>query len=383
MKRFLNNFRWYRASTYEFHSHSVIRPSEGASVAEGYDPWRRHEQCVGSDEETPYVTLMDIARRVKVRGGMASIDSDTMEKAVSWINTNGLLGVMLHEVQYFCLSPQEGSALLSDPLTSAATYWRQGPFWLPSSADPSLDMPAVALRQTLEGSSKEVSITKALGPYFPSVPDEERDTYQYPYPGSQEFWTQYSEPIGVFFAASIRFTETITTLLEVRGDRHLLEKAGVIAPFVVEPKKTLYETWPVTVDLGGISFDFDPEKAKAEMADERRYDYIHEAFRSLEALLAGAGMYLSVDDQGEYMPSWRGPSLLSCLTAIALDDALLGSAKVAHCASSDCNRIYRKTKPTALYCSDRCRKREEMRKYRARVKKAKKLKKGARSKKRG
>lgn len=361
----INKVRWFRRSGCNFDELVQCFRPDLESALEGYEPWVAYEEAIAGNEEPAYVALMEIGRSIDVSSGKMAITGELLEQARAWIATNGFLGVLQHVSTFAQLAPLNGA----DGDAVATRYVRHGATWSERNGKVGVSVPPVVMLHQRD-TQDLCPIGEAWGPFFPDVSEQERECYQYPFPESSSFWKSYCEPFGEFFTLAYLLYDSVTTLAQLKGQRKLFLDAGLLEPIEVAPEKTLLGelrfNFPLSLDL----LEEPPTEEKQKIDEqERNYGYIYDAFDSLNWLLGGTLQSIGVDDTGEYIPRWRGPSLISHLALMAVEDTLLGSAKVARCESSDCSRIYRKTKPTARYCSARCQKREQMRKYRADKKK--------------
>jgi len=145
--------------------------------------------------------------------------------------------------------------------------------------------------------------------YFPTVPTQQAQTYPYPQPLSEDFWQLYAEPVPLFVTHALRLK---TALL------------------------LLAEKMPHTI-AGGLDI--------------------------LQGLLNSISPTLELCKDGSLRQRWVAPSLLASYTMMALQD-LSADRSILEC--ENCKKLFTSTKYQARYCSDKCRRTAQKRRYRAR-----------------
>ena len=166
-----------------------------------------------------------------------------------------------------------------------------------------------------------MSIGDALGPYFPGVPRDVADTYNYAAPCLDRFWIEYGESLSEFHDCIYHFKRAVWVLS--RGP--------------------------------GI----------ASANDDIRF-LVREAQESLSALASRTQQVLSVGDDGSLQHKWVSTSLLSTLATMAMND--LAEGKVRRCEARGCKKAFASSASHAKFCSKRCQQREMKGRYRARKK---------------
>jgi hypothetical protein len=156
------------------------------------------------------------------------------------------------------------------------------------------------------------SLSETWANYFPYASKEEAETYFYPLPYSYGFWHRYAESVDAFLAGALFLRDA----------------------------------------LAGIN----------DQADEgKRYRGI----QMLNQLVSNASMVLDQSEDGTLQQEWLFPSLLSCFAVMALQD-LTQQRRVLSC--DNCNRPFVTEAYQARYCSDKCRRTAQKRRYRKRLK---------------
>ena len=361
--------RWVRFSKYEITEDSLmIRPADGAEL-EDYDPWQEYLDALEDERLTPYADLLDIANDIRTDGRGATVDGNNLRRILGWCSENGLLGSLHRDTSYVRLAATEKqNDLDGEPYLSHTTYWHEGGSWTSGTIDVEKESlePTVMVRAS--PGVKEVSLSKGWGMYFWSVPEEKKQTYQYPFPETKAFWRQYSEPLAMFVAQIKHLEEAVKTLALVRGDRRVFEELGFgTRPTNDEAHSLLPDSFP-TLELDFSHYDSSDESAGS--VETKKYEFVLSAMDSFNGLLDGTKVLLSATGNGEYKSQLNTPSLLSTLAASCMEDLLFGTTRLVRCASGSCGNIVFTKKPNQTFCSERCRKREEMRRYRAKKKKS-------------
>lgn len=338
-----------------------IRPARGAEMILS-SPWYREP----GQKKPPYETLvnLDLVRDPEKTDQVALLD---------WISRHGVLGVLPHETLAATLWPRwrrivppsttlaarESRADGRRPLVpSVTTYYRDGgrfhsqrrPFNQTGKIaavvqrdgranlesepvnDPMVKVelraqgwsePEVVRLPLVSGQLIAERLGDAWGRYFlrPGVRANDRETWHYPQPLTADFWDAYVEPLGEFLAAARMLRRALE---ELTATPHGYEQAGG---------------------------------------------------KTLSRLLAPMGLDLVLGADG-LRESWRGPSLLSMLAAMAALDTM--RARVRMCR---CGNVVTNEDPRVEYCSPKCRWKYHQRDYRARLR-AKKRPRGKSAKRR-
>ena len=330
---------WVRFDHYVVERH-VIRPAPGA-VLQPYDPWAEFRRArEDGSVPRPYESLANLCHSLawvwdeEWRKGLAP---EGEAAVLRWCSEYGLLGVLCHKVLSIDLHPlweADGARVnvLVNTYSRAAGEWERIPYSFyvdrellptPSSAfapiqdSSGLPRAKAIVRSWLGTSVEPLPLAKGLWPFFPGVPAEEAERYEYPLPLTVPFWEQYGEPVHEF----------------VQGAA-LLDSA-----------------------LGHLSKASEPERTS---------DY-EAAVRILDALVAGVGPTVALDQEhGRLRQVWRCDSLISSLAMMALQDMTEGR-RLLECEI--CGKLFVTDAYQARYCSARCRFTAQKRAYRAKLKK--------------
>jgi hypothetical protein len=291
-------------------------------------------------DRAPHISLMELARLLP----RILTDRDTAAMA-DWCTRHGLLGILLHRVHSVVLAP----AWHTDTQGHWAGRGRRPTFQWPgvrryvrsptgwtASMRSTLRVGRVhktpdkvlqsqgkprALLHDLHGDNwTEELLSKTWAHFFPDVPGDQRDVYNYPVPLSREFWEQYAEPVEEFAQAAATFAEAL-------------------APLAGPP------IW--------LSHNISSEQRERLRDGQKR----------LNALLLPVYTILTVDSDGVPRERWQSHSLLATCALMARQD-LLERRRIINCRS--CGRVFVTNAHQARYCSQTCRNRDSQRAWRAR-----------------
>ena len=240
---------WWRFDRYELHR-GAIRPAAGATL-ELYDPWAAYTEARSgwgsAGGKAPYELLLDLAwstrLRPTTRGEPLQLEPDSEQALLAWCAAHGLLGLLPHEAEVAYLAPrwapveefeQAGIALVVTRLMYQWGYtgWQVGldAWWqtqnqalqeapkqegevVPRQFQPDYwGLPSVLRRALGDASWLTLPIERAWGPFFPTLPEQERREYFYPVPLSDAFWLGYAEPVSAFLETATLFAETLQNL---------------------------------------------------------------------------------------------------------------------------------------------------------------------------
>ena len=157
--------------------------------------------------------------------------------------------------------------------------------------------------------------------YFPTIAPSKIERYRYQHPLSEEFCRIYGEPIERIREVARLFKRTMAFYYENVGTKH----------------ENPYATPRTTFDL--------------------------------ERLLA-VGPTIVFDPQGELALRWQARSLLGSLAMMAVLDLMTKGQRLVACTR--CGTLFMGRHSATAYCSKRCRKAAEMKRYRAAVRERRK-----------
>lgn len=326
----------------------VLTPADGARPKQ-YEPWKSYEWARRGRKErpAPYDDLLQLlpalhyepAQDGSLRddeGVPVSLTSDSRDRLLDWCQQHGLLGVLPHRARLITLAPcwLPGAAEHVDEAGNAHTYgtlaphqnmlvltsagWRgvgwtgpvsdsphalPGDLVAPDEVPTGWSSPSVVIEDWL-GMPKQANLRNEVWRFFPAVPQDAAETYQYPLPPSERFWREYGEPLDDFLRAALRFRRAVELLQHTKTRTQGL----MLLHLLVGP-----------VRLG--------------------LDYV----------------------AAEYQLRWRCPSLLASFAMMLIQD-LAQQRRVRQCKA--CGRVFVADAYQAVYCSLTCRYREHKRSYR-------------------
>lgn len=304
--------RWWKFDAYEV-DEDYIRPASGARIS-SYDPWALRDR-------RSYLELANLATTPE--------DPEPDYAAITrWCDTYGPLGLLLQRTHVVRLAARWSEPDLSSARGGQQTiHSRVGGRWesdesvlvgltVPRQAltggehDPRDDSAGEAVIEDIWGSRpRPEPLSLTWGRYFPSIPRDERDTYQYPLPGSRDFWNLYAEPTEQFLVGAAVLDEALAA------------------------SSTEASSW------------------------------------SLERLnaLASTARLSAIEEDGGLVQRWVAPSLIGTMGLMALLD-LTGGVVPSTCSAEGCANYFIAERPWAEFCSARCRHREQKRRQRAKKK---------------
>ena len=356
--------KWWRYDKYEVRD-GYIRPAQDARL-EVYDPWADNQ---GTNSHTqhrapPYQPLLELAEGIKFRPGLSNElftpSSDTEEQLLSWCSKFGLLGVLPHRVHSVILAPRwirfdmrTFSGFAGDKTAPSGPicpqylrYFRTNTGWdstrhftfrgspfdglngseheghpVSSKHIPDdIPRPGVVIQNLHDQKINEEPLGATWAKFFPDIPSEEQDAYQYSPPLSDDFWRLYAEPVEAFFEGAVALRDAVR-------------------------------------DLGQF-------KPAANIAD----DDVQSMFRGraiLHALLAPVSPVLIPLKDGTFRQEWAALSLLASLALMVFQD-ITGRRRLLRCTI--CGRMFLSDAYQARYCSTKCRHTAQKRRHRARNK---------------
>ncbi len=341
---------WFRFQRYEL-SQGYLRPAKGAALEE-YDPWAEYTEQVWNrelvEERPPNLTFLEIGARARQLGAQAYLSppDNFIKQICEWCSHWGLLGLLPHQVDRVELA-YEGSepknlSFLPQRTVHIRTDWgwdTQKICILPNERGRTETK--VHLRR-LDTGWREMEPIQGTIPngqepewcqYFPSIPEAERATYEYPVPMSKVFWGLYQEPL-------VRF---VRVARELSGIVESLSTLRPVKPQMKQRVTSAHVSHPVTMS----SFHRDQVTANQ---------------RDLQHFLACVRPTTVMTDVGDYEFRWLSSSLLGSLALMCLLD--LTNTRIGRCEKQGCGRFFRSNRSEAKYCSSKCKAAEKQRRYR-------------------
>lgn len=361
---------WWRFDAYELRR-GYLRPKPGAQLHQ-YDPWAEYRQAIGEGGQQrsrgsnrewliPYEELLNLTRELTVKiakpSGYPRLDRADEERLLAWLAEHGLLGILPGRaetvttalrwgkgqsatcaqywkaahgwcaVNMMLFAPDDGRVLTPRTVGAVVTpRHRRAMGWPEPGVGIYCDSPhSTWTEDDVHESATEVAfkgggyatvpvhhlrfepLARTWARFFPDVRRRESETYDYPEPGGERFWEMYAEPLLEFMA----------------------EAAA----------------------LGRVLEELASEQLPAR------------GLRMLEELVRPVVPSLERTQNGSLRQKWVCPSLLTSFAMMALLDQAEGR-RLLRC---DCGRLFVPLSPKAEYCSERCRARVQMRRYRQRL----------------
>ncbi len=342
--------QWWRFSRYETRTvhgrdrGSYIVPAAGAKLSQ-YDPWRLWSQARNSrgreQVAPPYQTLLDLTARLRIGRSrtqkLSQIHSRQWEhlgwenlaeqltpesraEIAAWCAKFGLLGLLPHRLSQISL---EGPRFRQEEVFFQTQYVRTASGWRESQFPAKSGEAGPAGAQFYDGEILRRESLQSIAKFFPSVPapdlSDEWRTHRYPRPLTEEFWTEYAEPVALFLSAA-----------------HRLRKL-----------------------IDGVSIK---KKPRLRSSEERR---LIEAIIHVDGLMAPVGFRCKFEQGIGLRPQITAGSLLSCFAAMILQDAVGGESKRCPvCGEPFMAFAYQQT-----YCTPTCRRTAQQRAYRENLRK--------------
>ncbi len=313
-----------------------------------------------------------IAANLNARPDPLQLEPEMEAKVTAWCARHGLLGLLPHRTQSIELAPRwEGlcgsevdAEMFQSPhscteemgepqtlplipatrrYTRTAQGWRQNCEYPSDGSSPDVqcrrhgelvtedDCPAyrppfTMVRGLFNSEWSREPVYRTWGPFFPTVPRSEADTYPYPLPLSESFWRLYQERIDWFLEAATLLRDSVFKLSDWRN------------------------------------------AAQRETANTEAVEIMKRAARGMRAdvlnsMIAESTTIVTAGEDGSVMQRWRAHSLLGCLAMMAVQD-LTERQRIFRCVV--CGKPCVTSAYQAEYCSDRCRHTAQKRRYRAR-----------------
>jgi hypothetical protein len=327
--------QWRKFTTYEVRG-GFIRPAQGA-ILEDCDPWDEYEQCRVKSKalEAPYWSLIKLIDGISLSSdpGMKLSEKNEIQ-IVEWCNKHGLLGLLLQNtlmaVQRARWEPNRFSDGQIPLVPTTHTLIRINGGWTSEwdavedgrvevrlakknhvVADeyfPTVLQTPGVLEQALGSNRLRWStFSDSWGLFFPDVPSNKRESFQYPTPLSDAFWHSYAEPVRGFWTAAAMFRDMVKSFA-----------------------------------IGEPISSANPNLIKA-----------FEAQQVLHALLGPVAPTLTLDENGLFRPEWSCASLLASFSMMFYRDLTEFGKRIVSCRR--CKSIFVTSAWQALYCSERCR----------------------------
>ncbi len=348
--------RWARFDRYVVDG-GYIRPAPDARF-ERFDPWARYEETRrrSGARVPPYGDLLSLVQELDPvprsgPGPLQTLSPEQSERVVEWCCNNGLLGVLPQRAQMVTLAPRWGRlpdhdlalAPWQEELFRTNRGWvrvgkwgrraqgtsggghreREGPGVKVGQVVSPPQIPrrwpasSVLLQDLHTGAWDREPLSRTWARFFPALSRLDAEVHPYPLPGTEDFWRLYGEPVREFIAAA-----------------ELLRRA---------------------VDALG----------PGQSSGGRRNHEVRAAMDPLNLLLGPISPAAVWSDRRPLHQEWHAPSLLSHFALMAFLD-LTEQRAPRTCAT--CGMLFVTTAYQGTYCSDKCRRTTQKRRYRARKK---------------
>ena len=345
----LNVGLWVRFNRYDVQD-GIIRPAPGATL-ERYDPWSEVERSAAGARTPPYGALLGLMQSTRFEpvegpGRLITLAPDSETRLTDWCAQHGLLGVLLHRAQTVTLAPRwrilEGTEDALIPAQQQLVRTNQG--WMRTERQHSRPgeqftdrvigglvaprhqaprhwpEPSALVQDLRMGAWTTEALSPTWARFFPHVPDEEREIYPYPLPGTDAFWEIYREPVLDFYAAATFLLGAIRTLAGL--------PSGAAVPSEQAPETQL-------------------------------------AIDGLNRFLGPVGPAAVLGANRQLRQQWSTSSLLGAYAMMALMDTT-EARRPRLC--DNCGALFVSKAYQARYCSETCRHTFQKRRYRRRMK---------------
>jgi len=210
------------------------------SALEDYAPWKGYEtpKRRSVSLELPHTRLIRLGTECRER----RLDDGKLRVAATSFGAEcGLLGLALQETLQVSLWPvwQAFSSKTPALVPTQRRYFRSGAAWsaardrgvVTGKKTPGLRGAPVprdlwppgwsvhAITVGHEGEPAVRPIVESWGRFFPYVPPNDAETFQYPLPFTADFWKQYAEPLEDVVKVASRFRDAADALQKAQTDR--------------------------------------------------------------------------------------------------------------------------------------------------------------------
>jgi hypothetical protein len=225
---------WWRFERYEIRGEHIC-PAPRAKLIR-YDPWEKYHQARAGRRglRAPHEDLIRVAETLTFRRqGEALVyapAAESEERILSWCNEYGMLGILPQELVALTLQPRSQDFPKVGQAMVQHRYFRDSGGWRTSTRDHSkrfkvrFDEPGALIASRTGGGElryqQEGLDGLELSAFFPSLSSDDRASFLYPEPLSEQFWKLYAEPTGRIMSAALGF-RTIADDFELKGDAHL------------------------------------------------------------------------------------------------------------------------------------------------------------------
>jgi hypothetical protein len=243
---------------------------------------------------------------------------ESEEGLLRWCQQFGLLGVLLQRVETVVFAPRPAphanprrSGASQDRLYRTPMGWQLAGRTTSGAAisDDGWAEPGVMLHGLSSFELSREPITQTWSRFFPTIDRRRRETYPYPPPGDEAFFSIYAEPVEEFIRAAGEFVGALDVIGRCKAENK--PDFGALRPFA-----------SAVHTLNGFA------------ATSRRLSW-------------------PMPD-GTLRQLWIAPTLLATMATLALHD-LEGGQEIRRCENHTCAKLYVSAAYQSRYCSKRCR----------------------------
>ena len=298
---------WWRWERYELQD-GYIRPAKGQNTLIHYNPWEewREGRAGGQAGDSPYLSLVALIEQARPPA------PEGEQKLLEWCTSYGLLGTLLLQTHRAALQPIPVDSDTPEADIRQTRYYKAPHGWgetkVPIIRPDDVASVGAMIRPVGTREWFEEPFAKTWSLFFPNVAEEERETFQYPRPFTEEFWQQYAEPEDEFY-------KNATALYRALGQ-----------------------------------------------LDDKEGDGTRQPEALLNSLVSGVNPVMRRQEDGTFRQYWASLSLIESLSMMAFLDRTESRFQVRCdvCATQFLTRI-----PTQRYCSGKCRWAAQKRRQRA------------------
>lgn len=366
--------QWFKHSSYEVvpavesdqpHTNPAevgpwIAPTAHAEL-ETTKPWRAYEEGadVGApkakrrNETASHLALIGLGRwsvenEAVLRASVEGVSDDACQRALSFVETHGPLGILLHERDEWRLPGWRTS------------FRRDGPLWFRTSR---ATVDEGQCRSQWRSDQPDLTARDWVGSHFPHGVPAERDEI-----GGNEWLWHYAESVYQI----LEYAETAYTSMSTLNDATLVHDAAMVARYENLRRSTaamLTKKETVAAEKRHLT-----ENLKLSEADITRLAReLRDVRRSTETLNQltrdGEERLVFNETAGKLERRWAHGSLLSAAGYMIVLD-VSRSASVRPCEFAGCINQFAAKTPRQRYCSDQCQNAATRRRQRARAKEA-------------
>lgn len=371
----INRGTWWRFSRYQLKD-GYIRPVKGAKLEE-YDPWQAYRESWEFDpamdtlprwanrrkQDSPYQSLLNLINTLSFKVGTGTnrflLTTEGEKSLLEWCAQNGLLGILPQRVQMVTLAPRwtNGDELYPPPPTNV---YRTIIRYIRDNTERSTRGWAIGM--DISNPTPDLSLWGQLvsEEYQPSTgmrPGVLLHSAELYYPHGIEKAKQSAQPI----MASSMAGEISTSAW--KEEPLSLTWARFFPDVPKEERETYMYPAPLTEHFWEIYAEHIEDFVTGALT---LYEGVVNRFEEeINSLIAPVSMVIRESPEDTFSQEWVSPSLLASFAVMAAQD-LTQHRRLQNC--ENCNKLFVTESYQARYCSDRCRRTSQKRRYRQRLK---------------